>query len=236
MKRFSTKKGRMGSIFIAIIFMLVLFSSVSAAENNISEITVSPSIELPYGWFYIVLFVVLLVFGAILVMGYKADTCLNKGEMRRTIAGTFVVGFTILLLLSLFYEFRNDEIVTAYVQMTGVVIGFYFGTRSALGKQTGVSGGLSIENVKFELDSSGNPDKKITLSIRNGGDVGIRVDRIYLNGEDFDKDVQIEPQRSKKETITLNEIWTQGKGYNIKVATTTGDIAENVFLSPVEEG
>ena len=223
MERISTKKVGMGSILVAIVLLLSLVSSAATVENDTNKIVMP------------IVLIVLFVFVLILFMGYLADKCLNKGAMRRTIAGTFIVGFTILMFLSLFYDFKNDEIVTAYIQMVGVVIGFYFGTRSILEKQTGASGGLSIENVKFELDSSGNPDKKITLSIRNGGDVGIRVDKIYLNGEDFDMDIQIEPQKSKKETITPSEIWKHGKEYDIKVATTTGDISENVFLSPPAE-
>lgn len=208
--------------------------TVTSLNDSVNEIL--PMTVLPEKWIPIILGIVLFVFAGILIMGYSADKDLNKGEMRRAIAGTFVIGFTFLLLLSIFYEFKNKDIVTAYIQMTGVVIGFYFGTRSILGKQKESSNKLSIENVKFELDGSGNPDKKITISIRNGSDASIIVDKIYLNRDDYDIDSQIVSQKAKKETIKLSDVWKYGEEYKIKVATTTGEMDENVFSPPRREG
>ena len=75
--------------------------------------------------------VVLIAFGLLIVIGFLADRNLNMGEMRRAIAGTFVVGFTMLMILSLHYGFYQSEIITAYIEFVGIVVGFYFGQRAA---------------------------------------------------------------------------------------------------------
>jgi len=67
----------------------------------------------------------------IIVMGFSADKKLNAGEMRRAIAGTFAVGFTMLMILSLHYGFYQREII----EFVGIVIGFYFGQRAAETKE-----------------------------------------------------------------------------------------------------
>lgn len=205
-------------LLIVVIFSLTLFSS------------------LPNKMLLIILEIVIFVFAGTLLLGYAADKDLDKGEMRRSIAGTFVVGFTLLLLLSPFYEFKNNDIVTAYIQLTGVVIAFYFGTRTVMGKQKEASNKLNIENVKFNLDRSGNPDRKVTISIRNGSDDTIIVDKIYLNGDDYDTHIQIETQKSKKETIRLIDVWKYGEKYEVKVAITKGEMVENIFLPPERRG
>lgn len=196
--------------------------------------------NIPINLIVLTTILIVCVFGGLMYAGYKADADLNKGEMRRAIAGTFSVGFIILMLLSLNYSFdQNKEIVTTYIQLVGVVIGFYFGTRTALSaSKTGTEIGklLGIENVRFETDVSGNPARKITLTIRNGGDTDLQLDKIYFNGEDFDRSIKIKSQSNVKETIEIEKEWVPNKEYNIKIATTTGIVAEKKYLSPTLEG
>ena len=220
------------SILAIIVFVAYLILPVAGAVDGNNNIPV-----------YLIALVTILivsVFGGLMYAGYKADADLNKGEMRRSIAGTFSVGFIILMLLSLNYSFdQNKEIVTTYIQLVGVVIGFYFGTRTALSaskSSTEIGKSLDIENVKFETDKSGNPARKITLTIRNGGDTDLQLDKLYFNGEDFDRSIQIKSHRTVKETIDIEKEWVPDKEYNFKVATTTGIVAEKKYLSPTVEG
>ena len=217
MKISSKPVSELGLIFVLLTAVIFLLTLTSSSSDKL---------------ILIVLEIVVFVFAGMLLLGYSADKYLNKGEMRRAIAGTFVVGFTLLLLLSAFYEFKNNDIVNAYIQLTGVVIAFYFGTRSVMGKQKEVFNNLNIENVKFNLDRSGNPDRKITISIRNGSDDSIIIDKIYINGDDYDTQIQVESQKSKKETIRLIDVWKYGEKYKVRVATAKGEIVENVFLPP----
>ena len=88
--------------------------------------------------------IVAVVFLLLLYMGYMADGTLDQGEMRRAIAGTFVLGFTILIFFLVAYPVENGEVLSAYLQMVGVIIGFYFGAKTAL-VASGKSGGSSGE-------------------------------------------------------------------------------------------
>jgi len=91
--------------------------------------------------FSIVLPVVLalLLFGAVLIMLY-AQAELKKqdkkqddtGGMRKTIAGLLVIGLIAVVLFALGgkIENGNQNIVTQYIQLVGIVIAFYFGSKA----------------------------------------------------------------------------------------------------------
>jgi hypothetical protein len=91
--------------------------------------------------FSIVLPVVLalLLFGAVLIMLY-AQTEMKKtdknqddtGGMRKTIAGLLVVGLIAVVLFALSGKIENDNqnIITQYIQLVGIVIAFYFGSKA----------------------------------------------------------------------------------------------------------
>ena len=145
------------------------------------------------------------------------------------------MGFTILVFLSLVYDFKNEEIVTAHIQIVGVVIGFYFGTRSALGNKEETTDGINIENVSFELEDSGKPGKMISVFVRNKGSSSITVDKIYVDGNDYNVNLQVNPQKSEKAVVTLTKEWKPENKYQIKTATTNGFTAEDNFTPQVSE-
>ena len=106
---------------------------------NVTNVT-SPSTEtIPESAAIIAAIVILVAFALLIYVGVKADEKLNKGEMRRAIAGTFVVGFTVLMILSLSYDCSYQrEIVMMYIELVGIIVGFYFGQRAA---ETKIEGG-----------------------------------------------------------------------------------------------
>ena len=61
----------------------------------------------------------------------SSDEKLNKEELRRAIAGSFIVGFGIIAVLSFVFNVLREQIIPAYIEFVGVVIGFYFGQRTA---------------------------------------------------------------------------------------------------------
>ena len=79
-----------------------------------------------------IIIIMAIVFLLLIYMGCAVDGSLDQGEMRRAIAGTFVLGFTMLIFFLARYDVKNEDIITAYLQMVGVIIGFYFGAKTAL--------------------------------------------------------------------------------------------------------
>ena len=64
--------------------------------------------------------------------GGFTDEKLNQDEMRHTFAASLLIGFIILTLGTLINSnLQDNTIVSAYIQMVGVVVGFYFGHKSA---------------------------------------------------------------------------------------------------------
>lgn len=82
------------------------------------------------------IFVILIAFAILVYVGVRGGNNLDKGGLRRAIAGTFVVGFSILAILSFVFGILREHIITAYIELVGIVIGFYFGQRSAATQQS----------------------------------------------------------------------------------------------------
>jgi len=202
-------------------------------ELTVTVTTPTTTTKIPDGVAIFAGLVILAVFVMLIILGFKADKQLDKGEMRRAIAGTFVVGFTILLILCFTYGIYQTEVIVAYIELTGIVVGFYFGTRTAAEKRAEAAAEIGIEHVKF-VDDADPKKRKMVLTIRNGRDTEIKVDKIYINEDAFDKDVKkIDPQKSEK--IKQDYKWKYETEYKIKIATTTGLTDEITASSPKEK-
>ena len=123
------------TIIIALLFSCFCFMAIASAQDDAqtptTALTPTPPTTISSGAAIAAAIVVFIAFGLLIGIGFFADHNLNKGEMRRAIAGTFVVGFTMLMILSLHYGFYRNEIITAYIEFVGIVVGFYFGQRAA---------------------------------------------------------------------------------------------------------
>ncbi len=125
------------TIIIALLFSCFCFMAIASAQDDAQTPTTAltptptPPTTISSGAAIAAAIVVFIAFGLLIGIGFFADHNLNKGEMRRAIAGTFVVGFTMLMILSLHYGFYRNEIITAYIEFVGIVVGFYFGQRAA---------------------------------------------------------------------------------------------------------
>ena len=173
------------------------------------------------------------IFVLLIALGYRADKNLNKGEMRRAIAGTLVIGFVILVFLSLYYEISNQPLVIAFIELVGIVVGFYFGSKTVAEKkevEEKKTGQIRIENVQF----SGKSDKIINITIRNSGDFEVTVDRVYINNEPKKIEEGTISPRSAKDFPVEYE-WNKGESYRIKVSTTEGTIIEKEEKAPKKE-
>jgi hypothetical protein len=86
--------------------------------------------EAAFGAFISAIGVILAVFVFLVYIGYRADKDLKTGEFRRAVAGLFVVGFSTLAILSFVFNILRALIIPAYIELVGIIIGFYFGQRS----------------------------------------------------------------------------------------------------------
>ncbi len=205
----------------------VITASNATATDVGGELTVAvktPSRKTPDWLIGTAIVMLILIFVLILCLGWLDDHKLDKGEMRRALAGMLVVGFTVLAVLSIIYEFELSMIALAYIELTGIVVGFYFGAKTAAEKRAEAAAEITIENVRF-------PFEKVAITIRNGGDSKITVDRIYINKKAFDiKNVTIGPEKFVE--VPQPYEWDPKTEYKIKVATATGLTAETTLLSP----
>ncbi|MGC9515079.1 hypothetical protein [Methanocrinis sp.] len=121
----------LGSILV--LFTLILAAILVKGLVLLPAGNAQPSDSMPAEssvWAAIIILAI--VFLLLLYMGCSVDGSLDQGEMRRAIAGTFVLGFTMLIFFLARFEVKNDDIITSYLQMVGVIIGFYFGAKTAL--------------------------------------------------------------------------------------------------------
>ena len=231
------------NILVSIAVFLFLFILVVSAENETPTLTEADTIAQPptpteagtespdssnqtiqSEEVWVGSLAIFVVFFIMIFLGYLVDRNLNKGEMRRAIAGSFVVGFSILMFLSLICDFSENQIITMYVQIAGIVIGFYFGSRTVGEKKEEEEKleQISIENIQFS-----EQDKTINITIRNSGTKNVIVDMVYINNEL--KQVQvltIKPEYIGN--LSIKHEWEKEKEYNIKIATTKGKIVEKI--------
>jgi len=213
-----------GLILLLLIAILaaILWSGLIGQNGSLS----------PESSIWAAIIIIAVVFLLLIYMGCAVDGSLDQGEMRRAIAGTFVLGFTILIFFLALHPIKNNELVTAYLQMVGVIIGFYFGAKTALAGTSSGNEGLAIEFVEVSEDK-----KKLILTLRNKGDNKLVVDKVYITGKGFTKvfeiSAAIDPKASTKtDTLTLDKELNSGSVITIKVVTSTGLVDEREHTCP----
>ncbi len=75
---------------------------------------------------------------------------------------------------------------------------------------------------------------KIFVTVRNGGDKEIKVDKLYINDKPFEK-IAVVPSKTAK-IIEIEKIWDATIEYSIKVATSEGLTTEIQLKSPEKKG
>lgn len=103
----------------------------------------------------------LLVFGAVLLMLYahfnmRAN---EPGEMRKTIAGLLVLGLVAVVFFALSGRIPTDskEIITQYIQLVGIIVAFYFGSKAVSDTYKKPEEAVDIQkdlvNLKYAYDA-----------------------------------------------------------------------------------
>jgi hypothetical protein len=117
----------------------------------------------------------LLVLGAVLLMLWVQNRLQEPNEtggMRKTIAGLLVVGLIAIVLFALSGTIKNENqnIITQYIQLVGIVIAFYFGSKATSDAYKGASESnegdaekdLDIENIIYDSSGEGSISMDIT--------------------------------------------------------------------------
>ena len=151
----------------------------------------------------------LLIFGAVLLMCFlhKVIKDTEPGAMRKTIAGILVIGLVAVILFALTAgSIENKDIVTQYIQLVGVIIAFYFGSRvagdaaeklpKAMGSDPSVAGkgsedGVVIgpeshkesEDVTIEKVTINTTDKKMRIKLSNRWGKSLNIIKVILEDE-----------------------------------------------------
>jgi hypothetical protein len=188
----------------------------------------------------------LLLFGAILLMLYahfkmKAN---EPGEMRKTIAGLLVLGLVAVVLFALnrpIQDGGNREIITQYIQLVGIVVAFYFGSKATSDaynkpeKAGTAQDDLDIENVTYD------PKGEIQIKVSNHKGLEFQLDRVVINdggsilidkdvmrfGSEAFKDLIIPLKLNDDEKKKLEEILMKNLGKEYEITIKTKSIGDN---------
>jgi len=159
---------------ILILLGLNLLPNIVTLLGTYAPYAAPPSVGVPM---WLTLLAVLLTFGALIWIGVCQPGTMEHGQMRRAIAGILVFGFVVLLVFSLYGGIRDDnkDIITQYIQLVGIIIGFYFGSKVVSETQGESTKGIEIKSATFSKPNT----LKVNLSNKSAGK--ITVDRIYVS-------------------------------------------------------
>lgn len=167
-------------VAIALVFLLLILAAILIKESVITA-----GNEPTYSSIWAAIIILAIVFLLLIYLGFAVDGTLDQGEMRRAIAGTFVLGFTMLIFFLSRYEIQNKEVVTAYLQMVGVIIGFYFGAKTALaGAETkGKSPVDEALDYAKEAEEDADSAKKLIATVGELTGKGVEASDILTEAE-----------------------------------------------------
>lgn len=104
--------------------------------------------------------------------GFADKEELNQDEMRHIFAASLLIGFIILTLGAIInVNLKDNTIVAAYIQMVGVIVGFYFGHKSAIQSQ--------VKSTRTPTAKKGVIDK----GVKGNGTIGKQVTGKAVTGK-----------------------------------------------------
>ena len=191
----------------------------------------------------------LLLFGAILLMLYAHFKMKESepGVMRKTMAGLLVLGLVAVVFFALNGSIQGDgnkEIVTQYIQLVGIVVAFYFGSKASSDayKKPEESGtaqdDLDIENVTYVPNDN---ESEIQIKVSNRKGLEFQLDRVVIKdgestlidkevirfGSEAFKDLDILLKLTKEEKKKLDENLVKNLGKEFEITIKTKSIGDN---------
>jgi hypothetical protein len=161
---------------------------------------------------------------------------MDQGQIRSAIAGTLVFGFIMLTLFSLYYGVAKDNIIVAqYGNFVGIVIGFYFGARTASQAASEgadiakglVDDGKASKKIKLESAKLLEDKKSLELYVFNGTDKPQDLKEVNAGDQTataLDK-TALEKGKATKIVAKFDSELKNGK-YRVRLSTKSGESAE----------
>ena len=192
--------------------------------------------------------ITILIFIAVLAMLYtqtKLRQMDDTNGMRKTISGLLVVGLIVVVLFALSGTINdnNQNIITQFIQLVGVVIAFYFGSRATesaykdaqeKADEGDAEKDLDIKDVIFKKSPDGR-NKTITVVISNSKKRNFKLKKVSINKENTILFTHtFEPEEEVKEThnpYTTHDLkveedemkdFNANTNYNISIETSIG--------------
>jgi hypothetical protein len=134
----------------------------------------------------------LLVLGAVLLMLWAQNSFKSENEtggMRKTIAGLLVIGLIAAVLFSLNGKIQNENIMTQFIQLVGIVVAFYFGSKATSDayKGSGESDegdeGDAEKDLDIDEDIVYGQDGTISMTISNKNKINFRLKKISIEAD-----------------------------------------------------
>lgn len=232
--------------FILLVLGLCLLISLAQMSRNMAISGISSPFALVTP-----VVLTLLVFGAVLLMLYT-QTKLNKedseaGGMRKTIAGLLVVGLIVVVLFALSgrIESNNENLITQYVQLVGIVVAFYFGSKATSEAYKGASDadkGDAEKDLEVKTVSYDPQKDEILIEVLNGKGRTFGVETVKIKdltegaatgfGSESFKETPI-PIRLKLKPEDKGKLAkNKGKEYDFTIVTTS--IGSKTFKSKID--
>jgi hypothetical protein len=231
--------------FILLLLGLYMFISLAQISRDITNEALI-GISNPFS-IIIPVFLGLLIFGAALLMCHIHANQREVGSMRKMIAGVLVIGLIAVVFFALDGTMQNHDIITQYIQLVGIIIAFYFGSRVAAEG----SDKESASEEKFVIDKSAfTSDKKnLELKLSNKTDQKMLIKSVKIDDEEITMkvdDAEIGQKASKQITLPLPDTikFEPGKLYKMEIDIDTAGRYKKYFLaelggelipSPIEE-
>ncbi len=193
--------------------------------------------------------ITILIFIAVLAMLYtqtKLKQMDDTSGMRKTISGLLVVGLIVVVLFALSGTINdaNQNIITQFIQLVGVVIAFYFGSRATESAyKDAISGKADEGDAEKDLDINkvtyNSNKKEINIEISNNKKRNFTLKKISIMEGDTEI---ISKDLGERASETLNshtaivqdkdEKIEEGKEYKIVIETSIGKKTATKTIRP----
>jgi len=238
-------------LILLLLGLYLLISLVQMLSNASNGATIEMSS--PYALVAPVV-LALLLFGATLLMLYTHFSLKGSepGEMRKTIAGLLVLGLVAVVFFALngtIQQGGNQEIITQYIQLVGIVVAFYFGSKASsdaykMPEESGTAqDDLDIENVTYDPNDN---ESEIQIKVSNRKGLDFQLDRVVIKdgvntlldkavtrfGSEAFKDLSVPLKLDESEKKKLEETLDSNKEYDITIKTKS--IGDNSCKRKIE--
>jgi hypothetical protein len=147
----------------------------------------------------------------------------EPGSMRKTIAGLLVLGLVAVVFFALNSKVQNNEIIIQYIQLVGVIIAFYFGSKATSDAYKGATDESNVDDIGVKKVTY-LPDGKLKIKVSNNKGSAFEVRKVVIkdgNNIVFEGPAMGSGSSSKEDVDVFANAGSEGDKNKIKNAITT---------------